>query len=112
MRFLSTRGSSPALGFADILTAGPAPDGGLYMPERWPIAVRDLGDVAGVSFADNACELLWPYVEDSFSLDELRADVDGAYATFRDKAVAPLVELGRGQYLLELFHGPTFAFKD
>ena len=109
MRYVSTRGNAPQLGFADALLAGLAADGGLYVPEAWP-AMPDLagaGDYAAVAAA-----VMAPFVGDELgvgALDELCRD---AYATFRHPAVVPLVQIDHQQWLLELFHGPTLAFKD
>ncbi len=97
MQFVSTRGGAPAP-FLDVLLGGPAPDGGLYLPER--------------PYAEVAYRVMHPFIGDAFTDDEFRADVDAAYATFDRKAVVPLVELAPNRFLLELFHGPTLAFKD
>ena len=104
-RFVSTRGNAPAVGFSDALLAGLAPDGGLYMPEAWPRI-----DVPAGSYQDAAFAVLRAFVD--FGDGELRADIDAAYAGFDDPRIAPLVPLGEGRFLLELFHGPTLAFKD
>ena len=109
MRYVSTRGRAPAIGFGDVLLAGPAPDGGLYMPERWPLVH---GDFTNKPYAEVAAHIIGQFAGDAFTPDELRADIDAAYANFPDKAVAPLREMAPGFFLLELFHGPTLAFKD
>ncbi len=108
MRYVSTRGSAPELGFADVLLAGLATDGGLYVPERWPT----LGPSNAHTYAERAVEVMLPFVEPD--LDELtltRLCVE-AYETFRHPAVVPLVQLDHRQWTQELFHGPTLAFKD
>jgi threonine synthase len=110
MRFVSTRGEAPAVGFAEILLAGLAPDGGLYMPESWPRIAS--AEIAGKPYVDAAHLVLKAFAGDSFSDDELREDIQAAYAGFDDPRIAPLSRLGDGPYLLELFHGPTLAFKD
>ncbi|HTT96429.1 MAG TPA: threonine synthase [Rhizomicrobium sp.] len=110
MRFISTRGQAPACSFEDVLLAGLAPDGGLYAPESWPHI--DPAEVAGKSYADAAFAILRRFAGNSFSDDELKADVDAAYSGFDDPRIAPLSDIGNGMYLLELFHGPTLAFKD
>ncbi|HTQ15237.1 MAG TPA: threonine synthase [Rhizomicrobium sp.] len=104
MRYVSTRGKAPPSPFCDSLLRGLASDGGLAMPEAWPRP----GGVAGKSYADAAHAVLSLFAD----TDNLRADIGAAYAGFGDPAIAPLVEFGNGRYLLELFHGPTFAFKD
>lgn len=116
MRYVSTRGSAPSVGFGDVLLAGLAPDGGLYVPERWP----DLGDVTemvGLSYAEAAVRVMWPFVEGEIDRDVFEAMVVDAYSTFEDPRICPVVPLGRTDsgaphHLLELFHGPTLAFKD
>jgi threonine synthase len=108
VKFVSTRGTAPVLDFDDVLLTGLASDGGLYVPETFP----RLGDGPAAPYTDVAMEVLWPYVEGSFDRDQLAAMIEEAYATFDSADVTPLVDLGRGQHLLELFHGPTLAFKD
>jgi threonine synthase len=104
MKYVSTRGTAPVLEFADVLLEGLARDGGLYVPESVPLGVPHL-----THYADLAARTMTPYVGDFPQLRELAAD---AYATFDDPAVVPLVELGDGVWVQELFHGPTIAFKD
>ena len=109
MRYVSTRGRAPELGFADVLLAGLADDGGLYVPATWP-SMRPLPP--GTGYADAAAAVMAPYVEDA--IDPLAFDsmVAEAYAAFDHPAVCPLVQLDTDLWLLELFHGPTLAFKD
>ena len=109
MRYVSTRGAAPELGFADVLLAGLAGDGGLYVPATWPV-LPDLDGLAG--YADVAAAVMAPYVGDELPDGELRRICRDAYATFRHPDVVPLVDLDAEQHLLELFHGPTLAFKD
>jgi threonine synthase len=112
MEFVSSRGGKSA-SFEDVLLGGPAADGGLYLPERWPVfAAADIGGMASLSYAETAARVLSPFCEDLFSPDELRADASAAYADFTHRAIAPLTQLAPGLFLLELFHGPTLAFKD
>ena len=112
MRYISTRGGASA-DFGAVLLGGPAPDGGLYLPERWPQFKDDeIGALAALPYAEAAYRIMRPFIGDSFTDAEFRADIDGAYATFTQKSVAPLKEIAAGRYLLELFHGPTLAFKD
>ena len=111
MKYVSTRGQAPVLDFSDVLLAGLAADGGLYVPESWPALPDGWRDPR--SYVDVAGDVLWPYVEGSTlprqTLDELVAE---AYATFDHPDVCPLVELEPGLWVVELFHGPTLAFKD
>jgi len=112
MRYVSTRGASPSRSFGEVLVAGPAPDGGLYMPESWPQFSRvEIENFRGKKYGDVAFAVLQRFVGDSFSNDELKTDIAAAYATFDVPDVAPLRKLG-SSYVLELFHGPTLAFKD
>lgn len=108
MRYVSTRGAAPELGFGDVLLAGLADDGGLYVPVEWPVI--DTGPSA--VYAEVAASVLAPYVAPDLTEVELRALCRDSYADFRHPEVAPLVEIGEDQWLLELFHGPTLAFKD
>jgi threonine synthase len=112
VRYVSTRGSAPELGFADTLLAGLAADGGLYVPAEWP----DLPLIdPGAGYATAAAAVMAPYVDDEIDravLDNLCADAFAAPRAFRHPAVCPLVQLGPDEWLLELFHGPTLAFKD
>jgi len=109
MRYISTRGDGGELGFIEVLLAGLAPDGGLDVPDRWP----DLGSIPdGASYAELAAAVMWPYVSDDFSADEFGVLCADAYSSFAHRAVAPLVQIDSDQWLLELFHGPTLAFKD
>jgi len=113
MLYVSTRGNAPALDFEAVTLAGLAKDGGLYVPEAWPGFSRDqIRALAGLSYVDTAVAILSPFVGDSLSKDELRKLCDAAYGRFAHAAVTPLVQLDSRQWVLELFHGPTLAFKD
>lgn len=113
MNFISTRGDAPAASFADVLLAGLAPDGGLYLPEHWPqFAPDDVAAFKDIAWNEAAFRVLSRFAGDSFSDNDLREAIAAAYAGFDAAGVAPLVPLADGQYLLELFHGPTLAFKD
>jgi threonine synthase len=116
MRFLSTRdaGPVPALrSFEEVLLAGLAEDGGLYVPERLPALDRAaLRDLAGLPYAEIASRVVGLFAAGSFSPDELRALTARAYGAFAHAAVTPLVQIDERLWLLELFHGPTLAFKD
>jgi len=108
VRYVSTRGSAPVLDFGDALLAGLADDGGLYVPERWPT----LGSGGRGDYVETAVEVMAPFVVGSIDEDDFAAMVADAYAAFDAPDVTPLVELSDGIHLLELFHGPTLAFKD
>jgi threonine synthase len=113
MRYISTRGAAPALDFENVTLAGLAADGGLYVPETWPQLSRDeIAALAGLSYVDTAVAVMAPFVGDSLSRDDLRALCEAAYGRFDHAAVTPLVQLDARNWLLELFHGPTLAFKD
>lgn len=113
MRYQSTRGAAPLLGFRDVTLAGLASDGGLYVPEAWPSLTRDeIADLAGLSYVETAVRVMLPFVGPDLSEDELRALCTQAYGRFAHAAVTPLVQLDHQHWLLELFHGPTLAFKD
>ena len=108
MRYVSTRGAAPILGFGEVLLAGLADDGGLYVPESWPsLAAGGSGD-----YLVTALEVMSPFVGGAIAPGAFADMVREAYATFESDEVTPLVDLGDGLYLLELFHGPTLAFKD
>ncbi len=111
--FLSTRGRAPAADFAQVLLAGLAPDGGLYLPQAWPqFGDAELAAFAGISYQEAAYRVLSRFTGPSFSEAELREAIAAAYSDFDAPEIAPLVAIGEGRYLLELFHGPTLAFKD
>lgn len=113
MRYVSTRGSAPILDFRQVTLAGLAADGGLYVPETWPgFTLPDIAAMRGLSYVDTAVAVMSPFVAGILSPDELRALCRQAYGGFAHAAVTPLVQLDERQWLLELFHGPTLAFKD
>lgn len=113
MNFISTRGQAPILGFNDVLLAGLARDGGLYVPQNWPkLDKATISNMAGKPYAEVAKTVLWPFVEEDITKHDFEKMVDEAYATFRHEAVAPLVQVAPNHFILELFHGPTMAFKD
>jgi len=113
MRYISTRGQAPALDFREATLAGLASDGGLYVPETWPTLSPDaIAGLAGLSYPETAVRIMAPFVGDVLSQDELRAMCEAAYGRFAHAAVTPLVQLDPRHFLLELFHGPTLAFKD
>lgn len=113
MQFVSTRGQAPALGFSDAVLAGLAADGGLYVPATWPqISADEIAGFAGKPYAEIAYAVIARFVDGDIPADRLKAIIEDAYAGFRHPSVAPLVELEPGHFVLELFHGPTLAFKD
>ena len=116
MRYISTRGEAPALDFEDVLLAGLARDGGLYVPESWPPLAADDdaddADDADDDYAVLAVRVMAPYVGDAIAAADFAAMVAETASEFDHPEVAPLVALGDDRYLLELFHGPTLAFKD
>jgi len=113
MRYISTRGSAPALDFEGVTLAGLASDGGLYVPEEYPRFSEDeIAALKGLPYAELAVRVMLPFVEGSVSEAELRELCREAYGRFAHDAVTPLVQLDQQHWLLELFHGPTLAFKD
>ncbi len=113
MRYISTRGTAPPLQFEGVTLAGLAADGGLYVPESWPSLSREaIAAMAGLSYVETAVRVCAPFVGDALTEAELRDVLTRAYASFDHAAVTPLVQLDERHWLLELFHGPTLAFKD
>lgn len=113
MRYQSTRGAAPELDFRDVTLAGLAKDGGLYVPVEWPRFTRDeIAGLAGLSYVETAVRVMAPFVAGSLDEAELRDLCTQAYGRFSHAAVTPLVQLDHQHFLLELFHGPTLAFKD
>ncbi|MYZ48562.1 threonine synthase [Propylenella binzhouense] len=113
MRYVSTRGEAPALGFRDVVLTGLARDGGLYVPETWPrLAPDEIAALAGLPYAEVAARIIGRFTGDELAPGTLRAILDDAYGTFRHPAVTPLVQIAPNHFVLELFHGPTLAFKD
>ena len=113
MQYISTRGEAPRLGFEDALLTGLARDGGLYLPESWPTFTEsDMIAMSGLSYAELAHRVMLPFVEDDIPSDQFAALINDAYAGFDHAAIAPLRQLDSGEWLMELFHGPTLAFKD
>jgi threonine synthase len=113
MQYVSTRGEAPALGFSDAVLTGLARDGGLYIPREWPqFSARDIRAMRGLAYPDLAIRVLTPFLGGEVATAVFERLVREAYATFRHEAVCPLVQLGSNTFVLELFHGPTLAFKD
>ena len=113
MRYVSTRGAAPVLSFGEAMLTGLARDGGLYVPEQVPVITPDdIAALAGLSYEETAFRVMRPFVGDTFTDAEFRGAIDAAYRGFGHAARAPLVQLAPNHFLLELFHGPTLAFKD
>ncbi len=113
MKYVSTRGEAPNLGFCDALLAGLASDGGLYVPKEWPsFSKKQIRAMRGMTYQEVAFAVLSPFVGGEIAEPTLKAMIAEAYATFRHPAVAPLVQTGANDFILELFHGTTLAFKD
>jgi len=113
LNYISTRGEAPLLGFDDVVLAGLARDGGLYVPQAWPqLSPETIAAFAGKSFAEVAVEVIHPFTGGAIARQELLQIATEAYARFEHPAVTPLVQVGANRWILELFHGPTLAFKD
>ena len=114
MRYISTRGLAPTLSFSDVVFAGLAEDGGLYVPEDYPVfSLQEWQRLRGKSYAEVAFSIMRPYVHEAFSDATLRAMIDRAYGGFsQPENITPLIQVGPEDWILELFHGPTLAFKD
>jgi threonine synthase len=113
MRYVSTRGQAPVLSFGEAMLTGLARDGGLYVPETVPaLGKEEIAALAGLSYEDAAFRIMRPFVGGAFSDEDFRAAIARAYAGFGHAARAPLVQLAPNHFLMELFHGPTLAFKD
>ena len=113
MRYISTRGQAPVLGFEDAMLTGLARDGGLYVPETIPtMSHADIAALAGLGYEETAFRVMRPFIGDAFTDAEFGDIIARAYSVFRHDARTPLVQLGANHFLLELFHGPTLAFKD
>ena len=109
MRYVSTRGAAPELGFTDVLLAGLAPDGGLYVPDAWPTLPSR---AAGATYAERAAQVIDLFVDGDLPSSTVLRLCEEAYSTFAHPAVVPLVQLDERHFVHELFHGPTLAFKD
>ena len=113
MQYVSTRGGAPALGFAEVMLAGLARDGGLYVPMAWPVLEQGfLRELRGKEYREVAFQVMRSFIGRAIGEPDLRSIIDGAYSTFRHKSVTPLRQIDHELWLLELFHGPTLAFKD
>lgn len=113
MKYISTRGQAPALDFEQVLLTGLASDGGLYVPEKLPtFSPGEIADMASLDYPQLAQKIITPFVDGCIPEDDLQAILQETYAEFRHNAVAPMVQIAPNQWVLELFHGPTLAFKD
>jgi threonine synthase len=113
VKYISTRGQAPALDFEEVLLTGLAADGGLYVPETLPVFDRaEIAAMAASDYPALALQIIRPFVADCIPEQDLAGIVQDCYREFRHEAVAPLVQLGSNEWVLELFHGPTLAFKD
>src|SRR5262249_13971804 len=113
MRYVSTRGEAPSLDFVEVMLAGLARDGGLYVPEAWPkLDAAAIAGFAGKPYAEVAVEVIKPFVAGAIADADVARMVQEAYGAFRHPATVPLVEISPNTFVLELFHGPTLAFKD
>lgn len=113
MKYISTRGDAPALSFGDVLLAGLANDGGLYVPEELPkFSQEEIASWADLSYQELAFKVMSPFVAGEIPDNEFRRMIDEAYEGFDHKAVAPMVQTDNNEWVLELFRGPTLAFKD
>jgi threonine synthase len=113
VKFVSTRGEVPALSFEGALLAALARDGGLFMPEAWPkLEPKAISGLAGLDYADAANRVMRPFLEGDACLPDLESVLEEAYGSFHHPAVTPLRQIAPNTFILELFHGPTLAFKD
>jgi len=113
IKYISTRGNAPKLSFKDVIFEGLASDGGLYIPESWPSLSKDMIDsFSSMTYQEIAYEVISPYIDSSLTEKNLKDIIDKSYACFDNPEITPLKKLNNEHYLLELYHGPTYAFKD
>lgn len=113
MKYISTRGNVEPLSFEDVVLTGLAGDGGLYVPETLPkFSQEEVASWVGLSYQDLAFKIIEPFVDGEIPSDDLKKIIDDSYSTFRHDAIAPLVQTAHNEWILELFQGPTLAFKD
>ncbi|OLL39938.1 threonine synthase [Bartonella henselae] len=113
MQYISTRGEAPALGFIETIMTGLASDGGLYLPEKFPqLSFDALRALRGQSYMTIAKTILWPFVNNEIEYTSFENMISESYSTFHHPATCPLLQTGPNEFILELFHGPTLAFKD
>jgi threonine synthase len=113
VKYISTRGKAPTLNFEDVVLTGLAADGGLYLPETLPeFSKEEIASWAGLSYPALAFKIISPFVDGEVDDADLKAIIEKSYSTFRHPAIAPLIQTGHNEWILELFQGPTLAFKD
>ena len=113
MKYISTRGGGEPKSFEEVVLTGLAPDGGLYVPQELPkFSQEEIASWAGLSYQDLALKIITPFVDGAIPHDDLKQLIDKSYSTFRHGGIAPLIQTGRNEWIMELFHGPTLAFKD
>lgn len=113
MKYISTRGDAPVLSFEEVVLAGLASDGGLYVPETLPtFSKAEIASWVDLSYQDLAFKVIAPFVDGEIADSDLKAIIEKAYSSFRHDAIAPLIQTGHNEWVLELFQGPTLAFKD
>ena len=113
IKYLSTRGGQFSLSYEDVLLSGLARDGGLFMPEEWPkFSLSDLNDMKHLNYAELASKIMFPFISPFLSEGEILRMCEDTYSNFNHQDVAPLHKFEDNLYILELFHGPTLAFKD
>lgn len=113
MKYVSTRGTAEVLGFEDAVLAGLARDGGLYVPEVWPeFSDEEVAAFAGLSYGEAATRVMMPFTGGAIEHETLRGLIDQAYSGFAHRAIVPMSQISENHWLMELFHGPTLAFKD
>jgi threonine synthase len=113
IKYISTRGAAPILSFEEVVLAGLATDDGLYVPETIPqFAPHELVEMAKLSYTELAFRVMQPFIGDAIEARDLQKLINETYKDFRHAAIAPLKQLSHNEFVLELFHGPTLAFKD
>ena len=113
MTYISTRGGVEPQDFEDVVLTGLAPDGGLFVPQELPVfSQQEIASWAGLSYQALALKIISPFVDGAIPEDDLKQLIDKSYATFRHGGIAPLIQTGHNEWIMELFHGPTLAFKD
>ena len=113
MKYISTRSGAPDLEFEDVLLTGLSRDGGLYVPQAWPqFSKNEIRDLRGLTYAELATKIMLPFLGDSIPKDLFKKIVEETYAGFNHQAIVPTKQIGHNQWIAELFHGPTLAFKD
>ena len=112
MKYISTRGGVEPKSFEDVVLTGLAPDGGLFVPEQLPqFSQQEIASWAGLSYQDLALKIMTPFVADAMPETDLKQLIDKSYSTFRHGGIAPLIQTGHNEWIMELFHGPTWRLK-